>query len=146
MPTALSPSRPTEKNSTTTMRALVFRGPNQIAIERVPIPRPGPGEAVIRVTLTTICGTDLHIVKGEYPVKAGLVIGHEPVGVRVRGWRARPSRRDHAVRAMRLLPRRRPRAVRRAYRRLEIWQLYQRSPGRISPGSQRPGQSGQNSR
>ena len=40
-----------------------------------------PGEAVIRVTLTTICGTDLHILKGEYPVKPGLVIGHEPVGV-----------------------------------------------------------------
>ena len=64
-----------------TMRALVFRGPNQIGVEAVAIPRPGPGEAVIRVTLTTICGTDLHILKGEYPVKPGLVIGHEPVGV-----------------------------------------------------------------
>ena len=63
------------------MRALVFRGPNQIGLEQVSIPRPGPGEAVIRVTLTTICGTDLHILKGEYPVKPGLVIGHEPVGV-----------------------------------------------------------------
>jgi hypothetical protein len=55
-----------------TMRALVFRGPNQIGIEKVPIPRPGYGEAVIRVTLTTICGTDVHILKGEYPVKPGL--------------------------------------------------------------------------
>jgi alcohol dehydrogenase len=64
-----------------TMRALVFRGPNQIGLEEVAIPKPGPGEAVIRVTLTTICGTDLHILKGEYPVKPGLVIGHEPVGV-----------------------------------------------------------------
>src|SRR5580765_7776206 len=64
-----------------TMRALVFRRPNQIGIEQAPIPRPGPGEAVIRVTLTTICGTDLHILKGEYPVKSGLVIGHEPVGL-----------------------------------------------------------------
>jgi len=36
---------------------------------------------VIRVTLTTICGTDLHILKGEYAVKPGLIIGHEPVGV-----------------------------------------------------------------
>jgi len=36
---------------------------------------------VIKVTLTTICGTDLHILKGEYPVKPGLTIGHEPVGV-----------------------------------------------------------------
>src|ERR1700720_2412384 len=81
MPTATFPSIPTEKKSTATMRALVFRGPNQIAIEQVPIPKPGPGEAVIRVTLTTICGTDLHILKGEYPVRPGLVIGHEPVGV-----------------------------------------------------------------
>src|SRR5215467_5607229 len=64
-----------------TMKALVFRGPNQIVIEEVPIPQPGPGEAVIRVTLTTICGTDLHILKGEYPVRPGLIIGHEPVGV-----------------------------------------------------------------
>jgi alcohol dehydrogenase len=63
------------------MRALVFRGPNQIGIESVPIPKPGYGEVIIRVTLTTICGTDVHILKGEYPVKPGLVIGHEPVGV-----------------------------------------------------------------
>src|SRR5437763_4616122 len=63
------------------MKALVFRGPNQIRVEEVPIPQPGPGEAVIRVTLTTNCGTDLHILKGEYPVQPGLVIGHEPVGV-----------------------------------------------------------------
>ena len=65
----------------TTMKALVFRGPGEIALETMPIPRAGVGEAVIRVTLTTICGTDLHILKGEYPVKPGLVIGHEPVGV-----------------------------------------------------------------
>jgi len=63
------------------MRALVFRGPNQIGLESVPIPRPGPNEAVIRVTLTTICGTDVHILKGEYKVRPGLIIGHEPVGV-----------------------------------------------------------------
>lgn len=67
--------------STKTMRALVFHGPNQIGVERVPVPQPGVGEAVIRVTLTTICGTDVHIVKGEYKVRPGLVIGHEPVGV-----------------------------------------------------------------
>jgi threonine dehydrogenase-like Zn-dependent dehydrogenase len=35
----------------------------------------------LRITLTTICGTDLHILRGEYPVRRGLVIGHEPVGV-----------------------------------------------------------------
>jgi alcohol dehydrogenase len=63
------------------MKANVFHGKNNIRVEEVEKPRAGVGEAVIRVTLTTICGTDLHIVRGEYPVKSGLVIGHEPVGV-----------------------------------------------------------------
>jgi alcohol dehydrogenase len=63
------------------MRANVFRGVNQFGIEEVERPKAGPGEAVVRMTLTTICGTDLHIVRGEYPVKPGLVIGHEFVGV-----------------------------------------------------------------
>jgi threonine dehydrogenase-like Zn-dependent dehydrogenase len=64
-----------------TMKANVFYGPNKIGIEEVPRPSAGAGEAVIRITLTTICGTDLHILRGEYPVRPGLVIGHEPVGV-----------------------------------------------------------------
>jgi len=63
------------------MRAYVFSGINDARIEEVTRPHAGVGEAVIRVTLTTICGTDLHIVRGEYPVKPGLIIGHEPVGV-----------------------------------------------------------------
>jgi 2-desacetyl-2-hydroxyethyl bacteriochlorophyllide A dehydrogenase len=63
------------------MRANVFYGVNDIRVESVERPHAGPGEAVIRVTLTTICGTDLHILRGEYPVKPGLIIGHEPVGV-----------------------------------------------------------------
>ncbi len=63
------------------MKANVFRSVNNFGIEDVPRPTPGFGEAVIRITLTTICGTDLHIVRGEYPVNPGLVIGHEAVGV-----------------------------------------------------------------
>lgn len=63
------------------MRANVFHGVNDIRVEQVERPHAGVGEAVIRTTLTTICGTDLHIVRGEYPVRSGLVIGHEPVGV-----------------------------------------------------------------
>ena len=63
------------------IRANVFHGPNDIRVEEVPRPIAGVGEAVIRITLTTICGTDLHILRGEYPVRPGLVIGHEPVGV-----------------------------------------------------------------
>ena len=64
-----------------TMRAAVFHGVNDLRLEDVAIPIPGPGEAVVRVTMTTICGTDVHILKGEYPVRPGLVVGHEPVGV-----------------------------------------------------------------
>jgi len=64
-----------------TMKAVVFRGVNDIRVEEVARPRPKHGEAVIRITATTICGTDVHIVKGEYPVRAGLILGHEPVGV-----------------------------------------------------------------
>ena len=63
------------------MKAVVFRGIGDLRLEDVPKPRPGPGEAVIRVTATTICGTDVHIVKGEYPVRHGLIPGHEPVGI-----------------------------------------------------------------
>jgi threonine dehydrogenase-like Zn-dependent dehydrogenase len=64
-----------------TMRATVFHGTGDIRVEEVRRPVPGPGEALVRITLTTICGTDVHILRGEYPVRAGLVLGHEPVGV-----------------------------------------------------------------
>ncbi len=63
------------------MRANVFKGANKIGLEDRPVPKAGFGEAVVKVTLTTICGTDVHIMKGEYPVKVGQIIGHEPVGV-----------------------------------------------------------------
>jgi threonine dehydrogenase-like Zn-dependent dehydrogenase len=62
------------------MRAAVFIGKGQIELREVPRPEPRPGEALVRITLTTICGTDVHILKGEYPVKPGLIVGHEPVG------------------------------------------------------------------
>lgn len=63
------------------MRAAVFEKEGSIKLREVPRPRPGIGEALIRVTLTTICGTDVHILRGEYPVRPGLIVGHEPVGV-----------------------------------------------------------------
>jgi alcohol dehydrogenase len=63
------------------MKANVFHGVNDIRVEEVERPRATVGTAVIRVTLTTICGTDLHILRGEYPINPGLIIGHEPVGV-----------------------------------------------------------------
>src|SRR3954447_16915829 len=63
------------------MKAVVFKDKNRFAVEEVAKPSPGWGQAVIRITATTICGTDVHIVRGEYPVMPGLVLGHEPVGV-----------------------------------------------------------------
>jgi threonine dehydrogenase-like Zn-dependent dehydrogenase len=64
-----------------TMKANVFHGVDDLRVEEVPLPKPGPGEALLKVTLTTICGTDLHILRGEYPVRPGLILGHEPVGI-----------------------------------------------------------------
>lgn len=63
------------------MKALAFLAPGKIELVEKPVPRPGPTDALIRITTTTICGTDVHILKGEYPVRPGLTIGHEPVGV-----------------------------------------------------------------
>jgi len=63
------------------MKAIVFHGKDDIRVNEVIRPHAEIGEAVMRVTLTTICGTDLHIARGEYPVRPGLIIGHEPVGV-----------------------------------------------------------------
>lgn len=64
-----------------TMKALVFAKPGLVELREKPIPVVGPTDALIKLTLTTICGTDVHILKGEYPVVPGLTIGHEPVGV-----------------------------------------------------------------
>jgi alcohol dehydrogenase len=63
------------------MKAAVFVEPGRIELQERPVPEIGPGDALIRVTTTTICGTDVHILKGEYPVRPGLIVGHEPVGV-----------------------------------------------------------------
>jgi alcohol dehydrogenase len=63
------------------MKAAVFVEPGRIVLDEKPVPTPGPLDAVVRITTTTICGTDVHILKGEYPVAKGLTIGHEPVGV-----------------------------------------------------------------
>jgi alcohol dehydrogenase len=63
------------------MKAAVFVEPGRIVLDDKPMPDIGPLDALVRVTTTTICGTDIHILKGEYPVARGLTIGHEPVGV-----------------------------------------------------------------
>lgn len=63
------------------MKAAIFVERGRIVLDDKPIPEVGPLDALMRVTTTTICGTDVHILKGEYPVRPGLIIGHEPVGV-----------------------------------------------------------------
>ena len=63
------------------MKAAVFVEKNRIVLDDKPIPEVGPLDALIRITTTTICGTDVHILRGEYPVAKGLTVGHEPVGI-----------------------------------------------------------------
>ena len=63
------------------MKAAIFVEPGRIEIDDKPVPEIGDNDALIKITTTTICGTDVHILKGEYPVAKGLTIGHEPVGM-----------------------------------------------------------------
>src|SRR3954447_6703850 len=64
------------------MKALVYHGPGQRAWEDVPDPTiQEPTDAIVRIDSSTICGTDLHILKGDAPeVKPGTILGHEAVG------------------------------------------------------------------
>ncbi len=64
-----------------TMKAAVFVEKNRIVLQDKPVPEVGPLDALLRITTTTICGTDVHILRGEYPVARGLTVGHEPVGI-----------------------------------------------------------------
>lgn len=64
------------------MRAPTFVGPGRALEDRVvPIPQPGPGEVRIRVHASGVCGTDAHMMRGEFRVPVPVVPGHEPVGV-----------------------------------------------------------------
>jgi alcohol dehydrogenase len=64
------------------MRALVYEGPGSIAWQDMPAPRiQKPTDAIVKIETTTICGTDLHILKGDVPtVQPGRILGHEGVG------------------------------------------------------------------
>src|SRR5207344_673931 len=64
------------------MKALVYHGPGQKAWEEVPDPELiDPTDVIVQVDTTTICGTDLHILKGDVPaVTDGRILGHEGVG------------------------------------------------------------------
>jgi alcohol dehydrogenase len=65
------------------MRALVYLGPAKKALEQRPKPAiVAPTDAIVKMTRTTICGTDLHILKGDLPsCKPGRILGHEGVGI-----------------------------------------------------------------
>lgn len=63
------------------MKAAVFVAAGRIEIADKKIPDVGPNDALMKITTTTICGTDVHILKGDYPVAQGLTVGHEPVGI-----------------------------------------------------------------
>lgn len=66
-----------------TMKALVYGGEGKIELKEVPVPKISkPTDALVRVTKTTICGTDLGIIKGKVPtVQPGTTLGHEGVGI-----------------------------------------------------------------
>ena len=70
-------------STSTTMKALVYHGPGKCAWEDKPRPAiQYPGDAIVRITTSTICGTDLHILKGDLPsVTDGRILGHEGIGV-----------------------------------------------------------------
>ncbi|NLT73059.1 MAG: zinc-dependent alcohol dehydrogenase family protein [Chloroflexi bacterium] len=63
------------------MKAALFRGTGQLEIAEVPDPRPGPGQALVRVAACGICGTDRHIFHGEFQTHPPVIIGHEYAGV-----------------------------------------------------------------
>lgn len=64
------------------MKALVYKGPGQKSWEEVPTPTiQHPTDIIVKIDTTTICGTDLHILKGDVPaVTPGRILGHEGVG------------------------------------------------------------------
>ena len=72
-----------DRNKSTTMKALIYHGHNSLALENRPRPTIMQAtDAVVRITTTTICGTDLHILKGDVPTIAdGRILGHEGVGI-----------------------------------------------------------------
>lgn len=65
------------------MKALVYGGPGKKSLEQRPKPAiKAPGDAIVKVTKTTICGTDLHILKGDVPsCEPGRILGHEGIGI-----------------------------------------------------------------
>ena len=105
------------------MKALVYQGPGKIALVERPAPViKTPTDAIVKITKTTICGTDLHIMKGDVPtVTDGRILGHEGVGIieqvggsvsNFKRWRPRPDFLHLVVREVRQLQERNVLALR----------------------------------
>jgi 2-desacetyl-2-hydroxyethyl bacteriochlorophyllide A dehydrogenase len=63
------------------MRAVTFQGPEEVRVDDVPEPElTAPGDAIVRIEASGVCGSDLHIYHGRFPVEPGFTIGHEFVG------------------------------------------------------------------
>ena len=77
------PVKSVSRASTKTMKALVYHGLGKYAWEDKPRPAiQHQGDAIVRITSSTICGTDLHILKGDLPaVTDGRILGHEGIGI-----------------------------------------------------------------
>ena len=123
------------------MNALVFHGPGERSWDSVPDPAiAAETDAIVRIDSSTICGTDLHILKGDVPeVEPGTILGHEAVGTVVEtgtrrhdpaGGRPRPRVLHHVLRPLPLLPGGPLRPLHRR-RRLDPRPPDQRPPGRV---------------
>ena len=63
------------------MRAVVYKAPFSVAVENVPEPTiKHPNDAIVKITSTCICGSDLHMYEGRTSAEAGIVFGHENLG------------------------------------------------------------------
>jgi glutathione-independent formaldehyde dehydrogenase len=64
------------------MKAVVYKEPFKVAVEEVPDPRiEHPNDVIVRITSTAICGSDLHMYEGRTAAEAGIVFGHENMGI-----------------------------------------------------------------
>ncbi len=81
--TTPKPATGAQAATAATMKALVYQGPGKKALDNRPKPDiTAPTDAIVKIIKTTICGTDLHILKGDVPTcKPGTILGHEGVGI-----------------------------------------------------------------
>lgn len=69
-------------SSSSTMRAVIFKAPGEVAVEDRPIPQiRDPTDVIIKVKATALCGSDLHFYRGHMKVAPGFIIGHEFTGI-----------------------------------------------------------------